>query len=224
MLTHLDLFSGIGGFALAAQWAGFQTIAFCEKEPFCQKVLAKHWPGVPIHDDIRTLTPEIIWDNQMAGKPRKLTYAQFDECVALYEAGASCGEIAQAYNVSRQSMHDVLKRRTVMRPKEQFGAENRFFRGGSTEDDHAQNMVEYAVRIGRLIRPDACEQCGKNGTFKDGRTAIQAHHSDYNKPLEVIWLCQKCHHEWHKCNSSIGKEVMPKEVPCQIDLLTGGFP
>ena len=38
--THLDLFSGIGGFALAAGWAGFRTIAFCEIDPFCQEVLA----------------------------------------------------------------------------------------------------------------------------------------------------------------------------------------
>ena len=50
--THLDLFSGIGGFALAAQWAGFRTVAFCERELFCQFVLKKHWPEVPIHDDI----------------------------------------------------------------------------------------------------------------------------------------------------------------------------
>lgn len=39
MLTHIDLFSGIGGFALAAQWAGFKTVVFCENESFCQKVL-----------------------------------------------------------------------------------------------------------------------------------------------------------------------------------------
>jgi DNA (cytosine-5)-methyltransferase 1 len=41
--THVDLFSGIGGFALAAQWAGFRTIAFCEIDPYCQKVLAKNF-------------------------------------------------------------------------------------------------------------------------------------------------------------------------------------
>lgn len=51
----LDLFSGIGGFSLAAHWAGFETAAFCEQDKFCQKVLAKNFPGVPIFDDIKTL-------------------------------------------------------------------------------------------------------------------------------------------------------------------------
>ena len=52
----LDLFSGIGGFSLGLEWAGpFRTVAFCEQDKFCQKVLAKHWPDVPCHDDIRTL-------------------------------------------------------------------------------------------------------------------------------------------------------------------------
>ena len=53
--SHLDLFSGIGGFALAARWAGLQTIQFVELDPYCQKVLRKHWPDVPIHDDVKTL-------------------------------------------------------------------------------------------------------------------------------------------------------------------------
>ena len=55
----LDLFSGIGGFSLGLErTGGFKTVAFCEIEPFCQRVLAKHWPGVPIYDDIRELTAE----------------------------------------------------------------------------------------------------------------------------------------------------------------------
>jgi DNA (cytosine-5)-methyltransferase 1 len=53
--THLDLFSGIGGFALAAGWAGFETVGFCDNEPYAQAVLKKHWPNVPIHGDIKTL-------------------------------------------------------------------------------------------------------------------------------------------------------------------------
>ncbi|NTU49538.1 MAG: DNA (cytosine-5-)-methyltransferase [Desulfobulbaceae bacterium] len=53
-MRHLDLFSGIGGFALAAGWAGYETIQFVETDPFCQKVLQKHWPDVPIHSEIKT--------------------------------------------------------------------------------------------------------------------------------------------------------------------------
>lgn len=52
----LDLFSGIGGFSLGLErTGGFETVAFCEIEPYCQAVLRKHWPEVPIYDDVRTL-------------------------------------------------------------------------------------------------------------------------------------------------------------------------
>jgi DNA (cytosine-5)-methyltransferase 1 len=54
----LDLFSGIGGFSLGLEAAGMETVAFCEKEPFCKAVLKKHWPDVPCHDDIKTFQPE----------------------------------------------------------------------------------------------------------------------------------------------------------------------
>jgi len=53
----LDLFSGIGGFSLGLEsTGGFQTVAFCEVEPYCQQVLAQHWPKVPCYGDVRELT------------------------------------------------------------------------------------------------------------------------------------------------------------------------
>ena len=55
MKTHLDLFSGIGGFALAAGWAGFNTIGFCEVEDYPRRILSKRFPGVRLHGDIREL-------------------------------------------------------------------------------------------------------------------------------------------------------------------------
>jgi len=56
-LRVLDLFAGIGGFSLGLErTGGFETVAFCEIEPFPQKVLKKHWPEVPIYDDVRELT------------------------------------------------------------------------------------------------------------------------------------------------------------------------
>ena len=55
-LRLLDLFSGIGGFSLGLERSGaFNTVAFCEIDPFCRRVLAKHWPGVPIFEDIKTM-------------------------------------------------------------------------------------------------------------------------------------------------------------------------
>jgi len=53
---HLDLFSGIGGFALACRMVGgIETVAFCEREPYAQKVIKKHWPDVPICNDIHEM-------------------------------------------------------------------------------------------------------------------------------------------------------------------------
>lgn len=55
----------------------------------------------------------------------------------------------------------------------------------------AYNAVQYALRTGELKRPITCQMCG--GTCKP-----QAHHSDYNKPLDVQWLCIKCHRQLHR--------------------------
>ena len=54
-MNVLDLFSGIGGFSLGLERAGMRTVAFCEQDEYCRRVLAKHWPGIPIHPDVRSL-------------------------------------------------------------------------------------------------------------------------------------------------------------------------
>jgi len=58
-LKHLDLFSGIGGFSLGLESCGLaETVAFCDYDPYCQKILKKHWKDVPIYNDVKELTYE----------------------------------------------------------------------------------------------------------------------------------------------------------------------
>jgi len=65
---HLDLFSGIGGFAIAAERAGFETIGFSEIEPYACQILKHHWPDVPNYGDVRTV-PTVKCDIITGGFP-----------------------------------------------------------------------------------------------------------------------------------------------------------
>ena len=213
----LDLFSGIGGFSLGLERAGMETVAFCEIDKHCQKVLKKHWPKVPIFDDVTKLFFE-------EGKLKRLTSEQLEESKKMYYAGLSCTDIGKFYDVSRQAIWELLKRHGVeMRPQKRFGSDNNFYRGGPKSDQKTWNITEKAIKRGRLI-PKPCEVCGLTGTMKDGRNLIQAHHDDYNKPLDVRWLCQEHHHEWHKNNTPIQRKEVKETHADSIDVICGGFP
>lgn len=68
-LKVLDLFSGIGGLALGLHRAGMESAAFCEIDPFCRRVLAKHWPTVPAYSDVRALNGRDFQFDLIAGGP-----------------------------------------------------------------------------------------------------------------------------------------------------------
>lgn len=243
-MNELHLFAGAGGGILGGQLLGHTCVCAVEINPYCQRVLLQRQrdgmlPRFPIYGDIKDFPPRTwvycldgfvkywykprnSWEQYMAGKLKKLTPEQAEECVRLYERGLSLAPIAQYFGVSRNAMWDLLRRRTAMRSNKRYADENHFFRGGSIANDAAQNLLEKAIQRGIIERSSCCEICGDSGKFKDGRSKIQGHHSDYNKPLEVLWLCQKCHHIWHKNNKPIAKEEM-METP-QIDVICGGFP
>lgn len=256
-MLHLDCFSGIGGFALAASWVWgkeHHIHSFIEIDPFCQKVLNKHWPGVPIHSDIRSYTVDTHvnqWYNRLSdvGKQEIIDMAnkskQYDLAVDLYNSGLSIQDVANFYGITRQGMWGILKcRGCVFRDQLKFGKENHFYREGMSAPDRIHHIVELAIEKGLLIKPTHCEQCNSTNV------KINSHHDDYNKPLKVRWVCSKCHFEWHKINKPIElsiefppmdkkeicsrggsrKEVMPDELLQRIEdatnvtLLTGGFP
>lgn len=134
------------------------------------------------------------------GAHRKLFY---DDALKMYQQGMSVGEVAEFYGVTRQAMWEGLRLRGCeFRDQLKFGEENHFHRG-TKADGRTHNITEKAIKRGVLIQKDTCEECGASGKFKDGRAGIHAHHDDYNKPLEVRWLCYKCHHSWHKTNQAI---------------------
>lgn len=80
----LDLFSGLGGFALAFERAGFKTVAFSEVDPFCRRVLAHHWPAVPNLGDVREV------DGGRIGTPVEVLVGGFP-CQDISAAGKGAG-------------------------------------------------------------------------------------------------------------------------------------
>lgn len=234
-MKHGSLFSGIGGFDLAAEWIGWENVFHCEINPFGRRVLEYYWPNAFSLGDIHDVTVDnygnllYIYDTEVItmGQPKSPKY---DGAVALYEGGMSIEDCAEFYEISRQAMHKILQRRgCVFRSNLKYGNDNHFYRGcmpNRSKKERAHNIVEKAIKKGVLINPNKCSCCNSSGTFKDGRTSIQAHHDDYNQPLIVRWLCQSCHHEWHKFNTALN-EVEPEklqEPSAAIDVLSGGFP
>jgi len=222
----LDLFSGIGGFSLGLHRAGMETVAFCEFDEKARLVLKKHWPDVPIYNDIKNLTVDsggnLVYIEENGGVTMSNVLSEkYNNSVGLYEAGLSIADCAEFYGITRQAMHKILQRRgAIFRPNLKYGDDNHFYRG-TKAIDRAQGVAEKAVKKGILVNPQICSECGDGGLFSDGRSKIQAHHDDYNKPLTVRWICQKCHHEWHKNNKAKGGTEEPTGT---IDVVCGGFP
>jgi DNA (cytosine-5)-methyltransferase 1 len=61
----LSLFSGIAGLDIAAHAVGIETVAFCEIEPFAVRILNKRFPGIPVFDDVRKITKEVMPDGSL---------------------------------------------------------------------------------------------------------------------------------------------------------------
>ena len=223
-LTYGEMFAGYGGLGMGVQSVLGGHMAWCaEIDPAPAKILAHHWPDVPNLGDVT----KIDWEAMKLAGNRKLAPEQVDSAVRMYrDLEMSIAPIAEYFGVTRQAMWDLLRRRITMREQKRYGADNHFWRGGARADSRAHDITEKAIARGVLIRPERCEACGTAGeSFADGRAPIQAHHPDYNRPLDVMWLCQRCHHEWHTTNTAIPVAGGDAQGSLSdVDVITGGFP
>ena len=86
MMAHVDLCSGIGGFALGFEWAELsKPVLFCDIEPWSRQILAKHWPDVPIAEDVK----------ELANDPTRIIHAIGDR-PSILTAGYPCQPFSQA--------------------------------------------------------------------------------------------------------------------------------
>jgi len=146
------------------------------------------------------------------------------KAVEMYNEGLSIQDCAAYFGITRQGMYKNFKQRGVkFRSRVRLGKDNHFYRGGSQQSKRAGHMVETAIKKGILI-PEPCEVCNMNPNEKNagGQRLVESHHDDYNKPLEVRWLCQKHHHEWHKKNTAIPlSSELPRMEQKKIAVLGG---
>jgi len=115
-------------------------------------------------------------------------------CEAVRENRKAKAEYYKAFDKVRAKLpHRVeAKKKYSLTPrgKEVHLKANKRFRENNPEKYEAHMAVTVAVASGKLVKPDACQDCG-------AAVPLQAHHEDYSKPLDVMWLCSSCHAKHH---------------------------
>ena len=147
-MKHLDLFSGIGGFALAASWvwgAEHEVVSFVEIDDYCQRVLKKHWPDVPIISDIRDVTYETVLAH--TGHAESQGWNQTTEGQQHGSWGETRCESASR-DTSRETTHTTIDLLTGGFPCQPFSQAGK--QGGKEDDRY---LWPEMLRVIREIRP-----------------------------------------------------------------------
>lgn len=97
-------------------------------------------------------------------------------------------EVIEAKKIKRSTAHGKISTNRANR-----NSRNRYKNAAK-----AQNKFNHAINSGKILRPIFCDNCPSS-------VNVQGHHDDYNKPLEVRWLCGKCHRIWHESNTPLNR-------------------
>lgn len=118
-----------------------------------------------------------------------------------------CKECVRSYQRHRQ--HQKAEHDPEWRDAERTRGRNKYHRLYAPDDplvlvrvdvpeelkQKARSAFAHAIRVGTITRPDVCETCGK-------QAKVHGHHTDYEKPFDVEWLCPKCHQHEHRVKRS----------------------
>jgi len=105
----------------------------------------------------------------------------------------ACREKAREYCDRNREACREATRKYYKKHREKCCARIKRFKRRNPEKVKAHNAINHAIAAGKIKRPVRCERC-----FEE--TFVEGHHSDYSKPLEVEWLCRKCHCKAHRSN------------------------
>ena len=122
----------------------------------------------------------------------RLTKIQVKDICTAYLNGETMVSLAQRFKRTHPAILNQLRRNGVAtRPRS-------YFRSRAIVDNRAVQQTNNDLRAGRIVKPSECSEC-------HAVKRVVAHHDDYNKPKQIRWLCDKCHHAWHRNNDAIAR-------------------
>ena len=127
---------------------------------------------------------------------RRMADGHLNKCKACTRVDAL---IHRSLNMERCLEYERRRNRCAHRRLDR-AVRNKRYRQEHPEREAAYRAVRRALRAGRLAKPPKCQGCGC-------RTELHAHHEDYEQPLNVVWLCARCHAEHHHIRSFFGDGV-----------------
>ena len=199
-LTHLSLFSGIGGLDLAADPAGFRTVGQCEWADYPTKVLEKHWPDVPRWKDIRTLTGESF--SERTGMRTVDVISGGFPCQPFSVAGKRRGKEDDRY-----LWPEMLRVISELRPAWVVGENVAGIVNMALDQVYADLENEgYAVQA--LIIP----ACAVDAPHRRDRCAIVAN-SGSGRLFRTLHICERGGHDGETCKGETAQLSQPSEIP-----------